>query len=667
MNGCDTIQANPEISGEPILSGEKCAMVASTYQDQFFYISDGACIKILREWSVIDWCQFDSDTEEGLWTYIQEIKLKNNIAPVFLSCDDQQECTYDDDCESGMITITAYVNDDCTDSLNLQYLWDLDLDDNGTIDESGEGITFDRELSLGTHRVYWKVEDRCGNQATCDYMIDVRDCKNPTPYCLSSITTTIMPEAGQIDIWAEDYDIGSTDNCTDASDLIFSFSTDINDNQRVITCDSIANGVAQSFSYNMYVTDEWGNQEYCTVTFIVQDNADWCQDGIIKGKINGKLVTQKDKSIPDAEIDIVSSIDTFSGFGMTGENGEFEYEEVPEFLKYVLRPHYNSSASKGVTTLDLVWMQRHILGLAEFDNAYDVIASDVNNNDNVNSADLLVMRKMILGVITKWPNEQDNWRFVDSSFVFSDIYEPFEFPDSIVIDQLVDTTSASNFIAIKVGDVNGSYIPSFQQNGSQSELRSTNNIEAILTSDDESSSLIINADSELDGLQFSIEVGDGTTISSSVLTETDYVIQDGVLKVAWLNTSDILFKNLTLIEFSSPLDVEKFEGSLQPEVYFNAEAYSLNLTTENRVVDKLNLSVTVLGNPFDNNLEIAVNDSESPILIEIYNSIGEQIYTRKYQYQSDISIPQEHFIQTGVYILKTRQSGQELLQKVVKI
>lgn len=673
MIGCDTIQANPDITGAPNLSSAKCALVQSTYKDQIFFISDGACIKILREWTVIDWCQYESSTGAGLWTKFQEIKLMNTTAPVILSCEDQQECTYDDDCQSGMITITAYANDDCTDSLNLLYLWNLDLDDDGIIDETGEGISFDRELDLGAHRVYWTVEDGCGNQSLCDYMIDVRDCKNPTPYCLSSITTTIMPEAGAIDIWASDFDYGSTDNCTAQEDLIFSFSTDITDDQRIITCDSIENGVAQSFTYNMYVTDEWGNQERCTVTFIVQDNADWCMDGFIKGRIEGKVATQKNKNISDAEIDIVASIDTFSGFEMTIDDGTFEYDKTPELLKYVLRPHYNTAASDGVSTLDLVMIQRHILGLAEFDNPYDIIASDVNQNDRLNSSDLLTMRKMVLGIITHWPKEIPNWRFVDSSFVFEDPEDPFYYPDSIVIQQLMDTTHAANFVAVKMGDVNGSYNPGFANKDEISEVRSNEEIEAFLSTNrgerTSFTSLSFDVDAEVDGLQFSMQIDEDAVVSSDILNDNDFIIQNGMLKVSWLNSANINIDGISFLEIESEDENIILTSDLKAEVYIGTEPYGFDLINSEEEID---LSVvlsqlSVLGNPFSNDLIILTNDSDEEIAIEIYDAVGQLIFHDMYEDQQSITIPVANFVAQGIYFLKSTQGGIEQVQKVIKI
>jgi len=670
--GCDSIQALPNIAGEPVLSDDKCAQVASTYEDQVFYISGDACVKILREWTVIDWCQFDADNESGLWTYIQEIKLKNTVAPVILSCEDVEVCSYDEDCLSENVTISAMATDDCTDSLSLYFVWKLDIDDNGSIDEEGEGASFDRVLELGAHRVFWTVEDGCGNPTTCDYRIDVRDCKNPTPYCISSITTTIMPSAGEIDVWASDFDYGSTDNCTEEDNLVFSFSPNINDTNRVFNCDSLENGIAQIFSLEMWVTDEWGNQERCEVSFIVQDNDDVCADnGTIKGKISGKVITQDQKSIPDAEIDIAASIDTFSGFEMTDEEGLF-VSESPEYLKYTLRPYYSSAASGGVSTFDLVLLQQHILGINEFDNPYDVIAGDVSKNERLNSSDLLIMRKMILGIILDWPKEQAPWTFVDSAYVFEDEEYPFYYPDSIVIQTLMDTTKAANFIAIKIGDINGSYNPSLVGDEPPIETRSDLDITSEFRYNVQSQSydMSISSEEKVQGLQFSLTIPSGTTVDSDILSEDDYYILDNELRVVWLNDNKIDFDGTKLLSIT--MDKKEnilLSSSIDHEVIVNNEAYMLPITiatdteVDNKNIERL---ITILSNPFEDDLNIKVNTSD-PIDIEVYNNNGQLIYSKKNIRNEYFEIPSYYFVSQGIYFVKIKYGSEETVEKVIRI
>ena len=653
-------------------------MVGSTYEDQIFYISGGACIKILREWTVIDWCQYEAGQSFGIWTYLQEIKLKNNVAPIILECTDKDICSFDEDCTSELVTITALANDDCTDSLKLLYLWSLDLDDNGSIDDSGQGISFSKELLFGDHRVFWTVEDGCGNIETCNYKITVRDCKNPTPYCTSSITTTIMPSAGMIQVWAVDYDFGSYDNCTAPEDLIFSFSQDINDDNRIITCDSIENGVAQAFTFELWVTDEYGNQERCEVTFIVQDNADVCDNGTIKGKISGKVISQHDKYIPDVEMDYTASIDTFSGMKMTDTSGQFELDSLPEYLKYVFRPSYESDPYSGVSTLDLVMIQRHILEIAPFDNPYDILASDVSGNEKVTSSDLVTLRKMILGIISEWPNDQENWVFIDSSYVFPIVSQPYYYPDSIVIHTLQDTADQVNFVAVKMGDVNGSFKPELKGANYESESRNDASfmMDVAISKDDQGTyeyQMSLNDGDIIDGLQFSLPLPKGTKIESDYLNEADYVVMDGILKVSWVNSLLAALEGEPFMKLisSDPIDL-LFSNDLSSEIYIDLELFSLLLNESS--VSNLSAfneeglaSIKAYPNTFQNDLNLKVTGQYNMIQLEIMDLSGRSIYRNEYESAREIVIPASKFQSTGIFFIKAIIDKRLQTLKVVHI
>ena len=679
MNGCDTIQANPSVTGEPTWPDNKCALVASTYDDQYFFISGSACIKVLREWTVIDWCQYEAGGTIGIWSYLQEIKLKNNIAPNFIVCEDQDICSYDDDCTSELVTITAYANDDCTDSLNLLYLWELDIDDDGTIDESGQGIEFSKELLFGVHRVFWTVEDGCGNSNSCDYKLTVRDCKNPTPYCNSSITTTIMPSAGMIQVWAEDFDFGSYDNCTAQEDLIFSFSTDIGDDNRVILCEDIENGIAQIFTFELWVTDEHGNQERCDVTFIVQDNGNACNDFTIKGKVSGKVLTQDEKFISDVEMDYTASIDTFSGMQMTDSIGEFVLESTPEYLKYVIRPSYESDPKLGVSTLDLVMIQQHILGIKPFDNPYDIIASDVSNNSKISSSDLLILRKMILGIISVWPKEIENWVFVDSAYVFPDESYPYKYPDSIVIETLMDTVDQVNFVAVKMGDVNGSFKPSFKEDKIKIEARNDNSFEAIIHLRENVNGsmqydlMFDHVNEEVDGMQFSMHVPDDVIIESDFLSEEDFVVMDGILKVSWINSdqSDIDGESFLKMTSNSPMKLT-FTETLTPEIYIGLEPYHLDIKMSNTLDvenfgDKEIPFITAYPTLFRDDLNLKISNFYETIQLEVMDSRGRSIFRNVYYGERELTIPSSHFQYSGVYFVKAIVDRKQHTLKVIRI
>jgi len=201
---------------EPVLNDTSCSQVASYSEDQVFTLA-GACVKILRKWTVIDWCQYNENNPvlgQGWWEDTQVIKLNNNVAPTFVSdCNNRNVCVYEEGCR-GPVTLIANATDDCTPALQIAYSYEVDEDNDGDIDYTGNSTQFTRTMSEGTHSITWRAEDGCGNATNCSYEFTVVDCKKPTPYCITSLTTVVMPSTGMITINAEDYDFGSFDNCT---------------------------------------------------------------------------------------------------------------------------------------------------------------------------------------------------------------------------------------------------------------------------------------------------------------------------------------------------------------------------------------------------------------------------------------------------------------------
>jgi hypothetical protein len=86
-----------------------------------------------------------------------------------------------------------------------------------------------------------------------------------------------------------------------------------------------------------------------------------------------------------------------------------------------------------------------------------MIAADENQNGSITTSDVVQLRKLILGIYTTMP-DQNSWRFVDKSFTFTYSNNPFFdiFPESR--SECLSSKTALDFVAIKIGDVNGSAI-----------------------------------------------------------------------------------------------------------------------------------------------------------------------------------------------------------------
>jgi hypothetical protein len=135
---------------------------------------------------------------------------------------------------------------------------------------------------------------------------------------------------------------------------------------------------------------------------------------------------------------------------------------------YILTPYKRNDSQKtnGVSTLDIIKIQSHILRIDTLDSPYKLIAADVNSSGTITSLDLLYIRRFILGIDQTFPQNK-LWAFVDSAQVFSDRNNPFPFISAKSIGSLASNARQS-FVGVKLGDVNESWNYSIlSSNGSE--------------------------------------------------------------------------------------------------------------------------------------------------------------------------------------------------------
>ncbi len=468
----------PEANAYPELDDDFCSLTASTFEDQSFYVVEGACVKVIRTWTVIDWCTYDANTNTGIYTNTQILKVNNLGSPEFTStCADRSECIYGDDCD-GSVTFVTSVTDDCTAAEDIQVEWTLTgaEDDGGTYSNSGEGISFDRTLEPGDYTITWTAEDHCGNLSTCSYNVRVNDCKAPTPYCHSTVASAVMDVSGTLSIWANDFDLGSFDNCTDQGDLRFSFSSNVNQTSVTFTCNDIPDGESNLIELQMWVTDEANNQDYCTVYIDLQDNEAQVCDGPSNGfaYLRGNIYNANNQMVTDVEVSLQSNQ---SGVNlpsiMTESDGAYTFTNLPHFGTYSVEASKDIDIMNGVSTLDLVLIQKHILGIQTFDSPYKTIASDINNNGTVSATDLIGLRKVILGINNEFGNDQESWRFVEKDHNFVSNTDVFPYDENINLVSITQSFDNQDFIAIKIGDVNTTANPSQLTSNQDLENRSS--------------------------------------------------------------------------------------------------------------------------------------------------------------------------------------------------
>ncbi len=508
--------------GEPQIFFDDCELIGISSNDQLFETVSDACYKILRTWTVVNWClynqygydaypeyseaqigqDFDGDGDmddrtfkdgvnsagiaDGFIQFTQVIKVVDEEDPIF-ELSDLEVCIEGSTCFADVQLPVPDVLD-CSDALSTEITTDLPNP------QPGDPYTY-TQVPPGNYTATYAISDDCGNTAFRQMNISVVDCKKPTPYCADGLVL-VFDQTGEITIWASDFDAGSFDNCSDS--LIFSFSSDTADVFRTYYCD-----LDQGYQpLEIWVTDEAGNQDFCSTFVLLQDNLGVCDDLVV---VSGHIYTEEEEMVAHVQVDVNGG--AFQE--LTDLDGQYAFQQLPIGGDYTLSPMLDTLPGNGVSTLDMYYVQLHILQMQPLSSPYKIIAADVNRNGMVSTVDLVYIQQLVLQMIPEFPNNT-SWRFVDADYVFPDPENPWQevFPEVLNYNNLQVDDLAADFIAIKVGDVNSTASTNFD--GEQTEFRSTERyplqLEDLTFESGEEVSCVLQLSGEaLRALQFTLE------------------------------------------------------------------------------------------------------------------------------------------------------------------
>jgi len=291
----------PVENAYPIYPTDACDIVEGTFEDQVFSFAgtgNDACLKILRKWTVIDWCQLDPDGLPMTVQFDQTIKVQNTSGPEIVAghCDELSIQTLE--CDNAQVTFTVQANDDCTPAAQLQNCLRIDLDSDGTFDYedclSSNIVSFDNKLPVGHHTAFISFSDLCGNTTTCSKEIWVKSLKPPVAYCKSGLSVALepmdltgdgIPDDEMACIFPHMLDVNSFHPC--GHNFGLSFCNNDPTNKKTFDCTDIGTQIV-----TLCVIDEFGNSASCETTIEIQDNNndDYCPEfdlAILKEAIGG--------------------------------------------------------------------------------------------------------------------------------------------------------------------------------------------------------------------------------------------------------------------------------------------------------------------------------------------------------------------------------------------
>ncbi len=428
----------PVATGEPIIEGSDCESILTTYDDEVFLIGDSACLKILRTWTVLDWCSYDpaDSTSNARIVAVQLIKVLDEEAPIITACPtDTTVAITDFACET-RVNLPDLIATDCNPNLTIT---------NTSIYADVNGRNASGMYPIGTHNVRFVVSDGCGNISTCQMTITVEDRHAPTPVCRYGLTIPLMA-GGFVTVPPNAINSGSYDNCSGDEGLIYEISPNY------FTCEDVGRQ-----TINLIVTDQAGNSQFCETDIFIQDNSGVCTGAAPLTAIGGRIFTEDGIGMEDVPVQISGGLEQM---GYTAEDGSYLFEDLSSQDTYTVRPMPNEDYREGLSTFDLLLIRKHILGITPLNSPYKILAADVNNSKSISAFDMVVIRQVVLGTRTDFP-QNTSWRYIDASYDFPDPRNPFmevvpEFRD---YKQLLINDLSRDFIGFKVGDVNNSANP----------------------------------------------------------------------------------------------------------------------------------------------------------------------------------------------------------------
>jgi len=739
LDFCVDISSNTETLfpsseyGEPVFPGEdNCDLLGVQYEDQVFYVGNPErncagednegdfCYKILRNWTIINWCNLNNSTpgvfEDRVELEPQIFYVKDDTGPELVSNpnfdhDDKEKfCSFDPSCGPTMVVIRRrgrVLPGSCSTVADLEWYYCLE-DENGDFvmggDQTGRDLVIEKELPIGTYNLEYALYDKCGNVINFVTTIVVEYCKAPTAYCLNGLAVSLN-EHGNVELWASDFAKDVSNACIE--DVALSFSaTDLDMTNITLCCEDV--GIVQvdifftTVGADGNVPEHEGQeivrQSVCTSMISVQDNGNVCAnndmgcdakvDNIVengnRALISGSISRPDDAMISNVSVELEGSNEMVN----TDGEGLYAFPSMPVGGQYVVSPQKSDDPVEGVSTLDLVLIQKHILGLRNLDSPYKYIAADVNSDEAISALDIVSLRKVILGLTNEFPNN-NVWNFINKEYSFFDDLNPLSesYTGRYEINPLNDDMNI-HFFAIKTGDVNYSA----EVNGIRNtESRSTDEFQLTLGDTRTKSKgkvnvpFLVSQNITLDGYQFTIDF-DNTYLSltdikvgkSGILNDENFGIhaEQGQITVSWhtseaqsfnareelftiefdnymvsgSNTiSDLLSLSSSITKAEAYLDNEVLEVVMSDTKTTSFDGFELYQNTPNPFTDKTNISFEV---PHSGDVSLVIHSVNGQVIYQIdkYYSAGKH----------NVELSKENLDYSGVLYYTLQYDGESL-------
>ncbi|MEO6131142.1 MAG: T9SS type A sorting domain-containing protein, partial [Saprospiraceae bacterium] len=657
VNICNSTEPQNIPNGIPVInpSALQCSNPVIAHVDVTQIIIDNnpntPCKIITRTWTVTDNCQ----TPTATFTFVQTINVQDMVPPLFTNINDMTK-TANANCVAFFSLIAS-----ATDCAGVSITNNSPYGVNSGSNASGN-------YPVGMTIVLFTATDGCGNISTMDVKLTVID-PNPTTFMCEKMIV-YLPQETEITLNAEIFVIFTNGGCTNSEDFIISYSsTNPFDTARLYDCGDVGVSTFPLFFWNATGTAKVDSCMFADLE--LRDPDDFCMDGLV---LIGEVESEDGLPVSGVQVSIENAPmlpDT------TDLTGRYMIRGLSKGTGYMVAPYNDHNPREGVSTLDLVLIQKHLLGITKLTSPYKLIAADANKNGNVSALDLLDIRKLILGITDHFTNNT-SWRFVSQAYEFPDPNNPFAYPfvEDVWLDSISYDVNHLNFIGVKIGDINGSYFLT-HSGGGHIGPRSATDFELDLHSysslQPDQNRIEISAgpnQSDIDGIQFSLFIGELdedqlTRIHSDLLGKDEwyYDASEGTLNVSWTtaNSKDITGKVILSIPSVSRATTKiNLESTFMlPEAYKgegeNITIRKVNLRilgAEETAVDEYHLYQNI-PNPFSDGTVISFYvPQQEDVRLVIHDSAGKLVFdysTSAVAGHNDIHVKSSSLKSPGMY------------------
>lgn len=174
------------------------------------------------------------------------------------------------------------------------------------------------------------------------------------------------------------------------------------------------------------------------------------------GKVAGVIYTETNTPIPNTNVLLIGE-NGFSVATISDDQGNYSFSGLSTGRNYILDFAKTSSILNGLSTFDLLQVQKHILNRESLKSPFKMLAADVNNSGSISTSDLIAIKRALLGMITSF-EKVPIWQFVPFENGFINVATPLLGLNlnAFMVLNLQSHILDKDFIGVKAGDINNS-------------------------------------------------------------------------------------------------------------------------------------------------------------------------------------------------------------------